>query len=97
MRVTRLLYEMYVGGIDEGLELDHLCKTPLCVNPMHLEAVTHAENMSRWADMIIPITHCIRGHEYARTGFYMHRSDRYGRERICKECARIKNARRYGD
>lgn len=29
------------------LELDHLCTTPGCINPDHLELVTHAENCQR--------------------------------------------------
>ena len=29
------------------LEVDHLCRVPLCVRPDHLEAVTHAENLRR--------------------------------------------------
>lgn len=29
------------------LEVDHLCRVPLCVRPDHLEPVTHAENMRR--------------------------------------------------
>jgi hypothetical protein len=33
--------------IPEGLEIDHLCFTPACVNPWHLEPVTHAENLRR--------------------------------------------------
>ena len=35
------------GPIPEGLELDHLCKNGKCVNPAHLEPVTHAENIRR--------------------------------------------------
>ncbi len=30
-----------------GAELDHLCRNPLCVNPGHLEAVTHSTNIRR--------------------------------------------------
>jgi len=30
-----------------GYELDHLCRNPPCVNPNHLEQVTHAENTRR--------------------------------------------------
>lgn len=45
----RFAYEELVGPIPEGLELDHLCRTPLCVRPDHLEPVTHAENMARVA------------------------------------------------
>jgi hypothetical protein len=40
-------YEKYKGPIPEGLELDHLCRVTLCVNPEHLEAVTPAVNARR--------------------------------------------------
>jgi hypothetical protein len=41
------VYERYVGPVPEGLELDHLCKNRLCVNPDHLEPVTRSENLRR--------------------------------------------------
>lgn len=40
-------YKKYRGQVPEGLELDHLCKNHACVNPWHLEPVTHAVNMRR--------------------------------------------------
>jgi len=43
----RISYELLVGPIPEGLTLDHLCRTPACVNPEHLEAVTMGENIRR--------------------------------------------------
>lgn len=43
----RVVYEALVGPIPEGLTLDHLCRRPSCVNPAHLEPVTHAENVRR--------------------------------------------------
>lgn len=43
----RFAYELTFGTIPEGLELDHLCRHPRCVNPWHLEAVTPKENMRR--------------------------------------------------
>lgn len=50
VRAHRWVYERQVGPIPDGLELDHLCGTRSCVNPAHLEPVTHTENMRRqWA------------------------------------------------
>lgn len=43
----RVSYEVFVGPIPDGLEIDHLCVTPKCVNPAHLEPVTRAENIRR--------------------------------------------------
>lgn len=43
----RVAYELWVGPIPEGMELDHRCKVRACINPAHLEPVTHAENMRR--------------------------------------------------
>lgn len=43
----RFAYEQLVGPIPDGLELDHLCRNPPCVNPAHLEPVTRSENVRR--------------------------------------------------
>jgi HNH endonuclease len=43
----RVLYERTQGPVPNGLELDHLCRVRSCVNPAHLEPVTHTENMRR--------------------------------------------------
>lgn len=40
-------YEWYHGPIPPGMEIDHRCRHTDCVNPNHLEAVTHAENVRR--------------------------------------------------
>ena len=47
-RAAHLLsYEMLVGPVPEGLQLDHLCRVRHCVNPDHLEPVTAGENQRR--------------------------------------------------
>lgn len=43
----RFAYELVLGPIPEGLVLDHLCRTPRCVRPDHLEPVTQQENVRR--------------------------------------------------
>lgn len=45
--VHRRFYEKACGAVPEGLELDHLCRVRACVNPDHMEPVTHAENIRR--------------------------------------------------
>jgi hypothetical protein len=37
----------YYGEIPEGLTIDHMCERPACVNPKHLQAVTHRQNVLR--------------------------------------------------
>lgn len=43
----RFAYELLIGPIPEGLELDHLCRQRDCVNPGHMEPVTREENSRR--------------------------------------------------
>jgi HNH endonuclease len=83
----RAAYSMFVGPIPAGLELDHLCKTPPCVNPAHLEPVTRQENIARSSHptgVALRTGHCIRGHEFNETNTRVRRNG----TRVCIPCAR---------
>lgn len=65
MLAHRWAYEHFVGPIAEGLELDHACVVPACVNPAHLDPVTHEENLRRSFErrgIGASATHCSKGH-----------------------------------
>lgn len=86
VKAHRYAYELLVGPIPDGLTIDHLCATPACVNPEHLEPVTLAVNISRNRDRN---THCRRGHAYTPSNTYEYtRSDGY-RGRQCRACNRL--------
>ena len=40
VKAHRLAYELFVGPIPDGLQLDHLCRNRACVRPDHLEPAT---------------------------------------------------------
>ena len=62
MTASRWYYIERNGEIPEGLEVDHLCRTRLCVNPDHLELVTPAQNRYRGrnASLTVEQVHEIR-------------------------------------
>jgi len=84
-RAHRWAYVAAKGAIPAGLEIDHLCNIPGCINPAHLEAVTHAENLRRRS---VRQTHCIHGHEYTEANTYR-KPDGW---RACRECMRQRKA-----
>ena len=43
----RYTWEVVVGEIPEGAQIDHLCRNRLCCRPSHLEPVTQQENLAR--------------------------------------------------
>ena len=84
------VYNLLIGPVPEGLELDHLCRNKICVNPKHLEAVTHKENVRRGncvAALAARTGVCKRGHNLKETGRKDHPNQ-------CQKCA---NDRRKAD
>lgn len=81
----RLSYEHFNGPIPEGKEIDHLCRNRACVNPEHLEAVTHKVNTRRGIGGINnrSKTHCPQGHPYDENNTGTETKGRY-----CKACKR---------
>lgn len=84
----RVVYELAVGPIPPGHEIDHTCRRRCCIRPAHLEAVTHAENQRR---MSAAQTSCRRAaHDWTDPRNVRVRRD--GR-RYCAECDRQRPAR----
>lgn len=89
----RVVYEMLVGDIPDGLDIDHLCRVRHCVKPDHLEPVTRSENMKRSGAIAQGLhriheekrarTHCSNGHEFTEENTKW-RTDNNGRR--CRTC-----------
>lgn len=88
-RAHRVSYELYRSKIPEGLVLDHICRTPSCVNPDHLKIVTLKENslcgfgyMANFARR----THCNHGHEFTEENTVYRNGNDGARHRRCRTC-----------
>jgi len=93
MLVHRYSYILDGNDIPEDLELDHLCRNKLCVNPKHLEAVTHEENMKRTVlyrnehNKGYNLPHCKNGHLYTPQTEVYRLDKKYNKmRRICRVC-----------
>lgn len=89
--VHRVSYEGFRSYIPIGLEVDHICSNRSCFNPDHLEAVTHAVNVSRGRHWNIEKTACSNGHEFTDESYVWNfRKEKMTSclRRVCKICKR---------
>lgn len=93
-RVHRLAFELWHGWEPVGLDVHHLCARRRCVNPEHLEAITHRENLLRSASTVTARNaarlRCGQGHAFDQANTYR---DRRGSRR-CRACNRERARRR---
>ncbi len=85
--VHRWAYEMLIGPIEHGKQIDHLCRVRQCVNPTHMEPVTPHINTLRGAKT--SQTHCPQGHPYDDANTYRKAFDRHLTHRQCRTCAKL--------
>lgn len=93
VKAHRAAYELLVGPIPPGLQIDHLCRNRACVNPSHMEPVTQHVNILRgvgFAAVNAIKTHCPQGHPYDETNTKISKKGR----RHCRTCLRKQEAKR---
>lgn len=90
VKAHRHAYELEVGPIPEGMDIDHVCRNRACVRPDHLRPRDHAENSADRVSFQAAKTHCPKGHEYTpeNTG------PAGANGRRCRTCDRERVARR---
>ena len=90
----RMVYQVLRGPVDPSLDLDHLCRNPRCVNPEHLEPVTHRENLLR-GDTVsgrqAAKDTCSQGHPFSPENTHI----RPGGGRRCRACDNERGKRRW--
>lgn len=74
IRAHQAAYQVWVGEVPAGLQLDHKCRNRSCFNPEHLECVTPRENTLRGEGITAKAaraTHCPAGHAYDEQNTYI--------------------------
>lgn len=91
----RVAYAQLVGEIPVGFELDHLCRVRRCVNPWHLEPVSHRTNVLRGDGLAAHQTKslsCKHGHPWTSENTHI----RADGKRACLACRRERYTKKGG-
>jgi hypothetical protein len=80
----RFAYELLVGSVPDDMAVEHLCRNPPCVNPGHLEVITHTENNRRGFTEFVARTQCAYGHKLTPENCYYRKPGRP----LCRQCRR---------
>ena len=99
----RVAYEALRGPIASGLQSHHVCRVPCCINPKHMELLTHDEHRKREAELgsiknqYVYVTHCPQGHALSGDNLVMEKSKaaKSGFARRCRKCGQTKSLRNY--
>jgi hypothetical protein len=86
----RFAWTITNGPIPEGMVIDHLCRTPLCVNTDHMEVTTIRVNTIRGfsdSGKNARKLACKRGHDFTPDNTFPCNGEKPGRG--CKACRRL--------
>ena len=87
--VHRISYQIYIGGIPDGLNILHKCNVACCVNPEHLYLGTQSDNVRDMLANRPAVTYCKRGHVVWGDNLYL-----YQGIKRCRFCKKISIRRR---
>jgi HNH endonuclease len=89
--VHKVIYEFFCGPVATGFDLHHRCQTRCCVNPDHLQVLTHSEHVRLTRSLEPRPTHCRRGHPFDAENTSITTTGAYQ----CKICRRMAENKRW--
>lgn len=84
----RAFYKKFINNDIDGLDVDHICNNPPCMNLSHLQAITSRANTLRGTSppaVNVHKTECPVGHSYTTENTKVSKKG----NRSCRECSRV--------
>lgn len=92
----RMTFVLNGGTLIDGMDIDHKCKVRGCVNPDHLQQITHLENINMTTRNGNQFkTHCPKGHPYDGDNLVVRVRANGGINRLCRQCERKRSLAGY--